>query len=237
MLQNLRLLTIVPLVCLISACVGPVPKIDSSPAQLAPIRTIAVIQPPEPKEYTVLFLGHPGMAFGIVGGIIAANDQIGKQERLSRALRDQGTAVSAKLAAKVAAELLRSGYDARVEEAPWEEVEGRFKLPYEKIQSAADAVLVISPTTVGFVATGVTSDYMPTIWMGANLLGKDRKEPLYRGFHATGWQPKGEGWKFTPPSKGFANFDELMANTSASGGSLEEAAGLIAATVVSDLKR
>ena len=237
MFHKLKFLLAVPVFSLLAACVGPMPKIDSSPGKLASIRTIAVIRAPEPKTYTVMFFGHPGMAFGLIGGLVAASDQNDKQERLSKAYREQGTAVAANLASQISAELVRIGYDARVEDADWEEVDGKFKLPYEKIKSDADAVLVISSSTTGFVSTGITSDYMPTIWVGVNLLGKDRKEPLYRGFHATGWQPKSDGWKFTPPTKGFANFDALMTDTRTSAKALEDATAGIAATVAADLKR
>src|SRR5712664_2109051 len=204
MLRKMMPLLVLPLLCFLAACVGPVPKIDSNPERLAAIKTIAVIRAPEPKTYTVLSLGHPGMAFGLIGGIVAASDQSSRQERISKAYHDQGIEVSAKLVSLITAELARLGYAARIEDAPWEEVDGRYKLPYEKITSDADAVLVVSATTVGFVSTGITSDYLPTIWAGASLLGKDRKDPMYRGFHATGWQPKGEEWKFTAAINGFA---------------------------------
>jgi hypothetical protein len=124
-----------------------------------------------------------------------------------------------------------------VEDGPWEEADGKFKLSFDKIQSNADAVLVISPTIIGFVATGVTSDYLPTITAVVTLLGKDRKEQLYRGFHASGWQPKADGWRNSMAKTTFANFDALMADPTRTAASLSEAATAVTSTVSNDLRR
>ena len=115
--------------------------------------------------------------------------------------------------------------------------DGRFKLPFEKINSTADAVLIISPTVIGFIATGVTSDYLPTITVVATLVGKDRKEQLYRGFHSSGWAPKADGWKVSRPRSTYANFDALMADPKASAAALTEAGDAIAESVSGDLQR
>jgi hypothetical protein len=225
------------LTVLLAACAGPVPKIDSSPATLSAIKSIVVVRSPEPKTYTVLNFGHPGMYFGAIGGVIAAVDQNGKQDRLSVALKANGLSVTAALAERVAAQLSQAGYQVKVEDGPWEEADGKAKLVLAKVHSDADGLLLISPTIVGFVATGAAGDYLPTITAVVTLLGKDRKVQIYRGYHASGWQPKAEGWKTSSAKTTFTNFDALMADPARTGASLTEAAAAIATTVASDLKR
>jgi hypothetical protein len=103
--------------------------------------------------------------------------------------------------------------------------------------TSADAVLVLSPMLVGFVATGMTSDYLPTVRLTAILLGKDRKDPLYRGYHAAGWAPSQAGWKTAPARKTFSNFDALMADPAATADALRASGDSVAESVVEDLRR
>lgn len=234
----LRLLGIAVLAGLLAACAGPVPKVDAAASKLATIKTVAVIRAPEPKTYAVMNFGHPGMAFGLVGGLIAAADQSAKQDRVSAAFKSQGAKVNGNLAEQLVTRLQASGYDARIEDGPWEEADGGYKLAFDKIDSTADAVLVASPAVVGFVATGAVSDYMPTMTVVASLfLGKERKNPLYRGFHSYGWAPKAEGWKNSAPKKTFANFDAVMADTKSAQTALDDAGTRLAESVAGDLRR
>ena len=238
MIRSMKTLLLVVVVAMLAACAGPVAKIDSSPIALAKVKTIAVIRTPEPKTYTVMNFGHPGMAFGLIGGLIAASDQSSKQDQLTAALKKLDLApTSTSLADSIAAQLTRVGFEAKVEDGPWVETDGKFQLTFDQINSSADTVLVVSPTIVGFVATGATSDYLPTITAIVTLLGKDRKETLYRGFHACGWQPKAEGWKYSATKTTFSNFDALMADPEKTAGALRDVSAEIAMTVADDLKR
>jgi len=228
-------------VTLLVACAGPLPKIDLAPHALTTTKTITIIRAPEPKLYTVANFGHGGMAFGLIGGMIAAGDQASKQEQLSRLYKNNGVSVCSELSQKVADRLNGLGFSAKVEDAPWEEADGKHVLAFKKIESDADAVLVISPTIVGFVATGLVggydNDYLPTIATVVTVLGKDREKPIYRGYHVTGWQLKSEAWRYTPPSNRFRNFEALYTNPRASSRSLIEAASKVANSIGRDLKQ
>jgi len=238
MIQRLRCFLVIATIAMITGCVGPVPKIDSSPSALTNVKTIAVIRSPEPKIYTVANFGHPGMAFGLVGGLVVAADQNSKQNRLTEAIKEKNTEpTSGSLAESIANQLTRRGFEASVEEGPWEESDGKFKLDFEKITSTADVVLVVAPTIVGFIATGALSDYVPTLAAIVTLLGKDRKEPIYRGFHVAGWKPKADGWRHSSPTVTFSNFDALMSDPAKTAVTLSDAASRIAVTVAEDLKR
>ena len=224
-------------VSLLSACAGPA-SIDLAPDTLSQIRTISVIRSPEPKTYTIMTIHHAAaFAFGVLGGIGQALDQSSKQDKLSNAFKKQGTSIASNLAQKVSDKLNQIGYKSKVEDAPWKEVDGKYLLAFEEIQSDADAILIISPTIIGFVAINSMSDYLPTITSVVTLLGKNRKKILYKGFHASGWLPNSDGWKHTLPKSTFANFDEIMADTKASATSLENAASDIASTIAIEMKR
>jgi hypothetical protein len=220
--------------CALAAC-SAVPTVPSKPEVLARIQTVAVIRPPATKTYTVLYIGHPGTGFGLIGGLIAAGDMSSKQDRLTEALNKEKLSVPSGLAENIAERLSQQGFQATVEDGPWEAKDGNSKLDFDKIQSSADAVLVILPTVVGFVATHLGSDYFPTVMVVATLLDKDRKTQLYRGYHASGWEQKREGWKYTPADTSFANFNALMLEPAKTADSLVDAANAVSITIAGDL--
>lgn len=221
----------------LAACAGPDAKVDMNRESVSRIQSIAVILPPEPKTYTVTNLGHPGMSFGLIGGLIAAADESEKGDRFSRAMQSERLSVLAALSSSVEQKLIAAGYQARVEEGPWAEDNGRYRVQIDKLRSEADAVLVISPAIVGYVSQNSFADYLPTITVDVTLLDKDRRTQLYRGFHATGWKPIGENWRHSPPTKTFATFDALMAQPSESASALTRGAATLSASIAEDLGR
>lgn len=241
MFQNFKSWPVIVIAALLTACASPVPKIDVAKGGMSGIMTVAVVVAPEPTEYTVMNFGHGGMGFGLIGGLVAAADQADKQKRLALKYKSEGVAVNAELANRITAALNASGYAARIETANWVMAGNVQTLAFDKIQSDADAVLVVSPTIVGFVAAGHMvrdNDYMPTLSVVTNLLGKNRTAtPIYRGFHLTGWEIKQDGWRYTPPKRQFPDFASLHDASKDSANSLSEAASMIAATVATDLKQ
>jgi hypothetical protein len=237
MIQVMKCICLTLALSLMAGCAGPVPRIESNPAVLSKINALAVINPPEAKTYAVMNFGHPGMAFGLIGGLVAAADQTSKQEQLTAALKKENLSVSQALASALVAKLSSAGFQARAENGPWEEKDGKYILEFEKIQSDADAVVVLTPTITGFIATGATSDYLPTVTVVVTLLDKDRKTPIYRGFHSAGWEPKAEGWKHSPPTTTFGNFDALMADPRNTAKALAAAALAVSSSIADDLRR
>lgn len=232
-----NVLVAILLASLLTACAAPV-RIDATPEVLSSVHSIAVIRPPEVKTLTVRQFGQPaafwfGAAFG---GLIGDAQDSAKGRQLTETLNRQNFVISSTLADDIAARLLQKGFEAKVEDAEWDESENKFNLPFEKIHSNADAVLVVMPTMVGFIDPGFfSSKYIPTINAEVTLLGKDRKQVLYRGLHASGWKP-GANWKYTPEKVTFANFDSIMAHPSDAAASLREAASAIASTIAADIR-
>lgn len=218
-------------VTLFSACAGPAPKIDASPSAIAGIKTVAVIRPPEPKAYVLVHFGHPR-------GASAAGDLSGKQVILTAATREKNLpSPSERLATDLANQLRKFGFQARVEDGPWEESDGRFKIDVEKITSSADAVLIVNPTLIGFIAPGASSDYVPTVTAVVTLLGNDRKEPIYRGYHACGWHSRHDIWRSSSTPISFVDYHSLISDPERAADSLALAASAVASTVAEDLRR
>jgi hypothetical protein len=224
-------------VLLLAACAAAPRNVDLSRESIASIRSVAIVMPPEPKSYSVVNMGNPALAFALVGGIFVAADQDNKQTKFYQAMQFQKFSVKAILAAHMEKKLNAAGYRTQVVEGPWEEKDGRFVLKTEQLSTDADALLLIVPTTAGFVSKGLTADYVPTITVAVRLLAKDRKTELYRAYHAYGWQPRADGWRFTPATRSFTDFDSLMAKPADSASALGESAEAVSRTIAQDLRR
>ena len=222
---------------LLGACASPPARVDLSPGAAAGVRTVAVVLPPEPRAYSVLNMGNPALAFALVGGIFVAADQDEKQAKLYKAMTIQNFSLARLLGAQLVRKLAEDGYRTRLAQDAWEERNGRPVLRPERAAQGADALLVVVPITTGFVARGPTADYVPTVTVLARLLSPDGRTELYRAYHAFGWQPRADDWRFTPASAGFSDFDALMAHPAASAAALARGTEAIAARVARDVRR
>jgi hypothetical protein len=194
------------------------------------------MHPPEAKTYTVTNFTHLGSVFGLIGHAIAAEDERNKVDQLTAALKRENLSVSDALATGLIAKLSEAGFQARAENGPWEEKDGRYTLAFDRIRSEADAVAVVSPRTVGFVTSGPADDYLPTVIVVVTVVDKERRT-IYRGFHAAGMQTVGEQWKHTPATTTFRNFGALMANPGNTARALTAAAGAVSTSIAEDLRR
>lgn len=213
-----------------------VPRVEATQGSLSKIGTLAVIIPPEPKTIGVADFGHPGMAFGLIGAAATTADLKAKESRITAAMKSEKLELSPQLVDRVVGGLNAAGYRARAETGPWREIDGKLQLRYEEIQSSADAVLVLIPSA-GFLSPNLAADFLPSVHVIAVLLDKDRKTQLYRGFHASGWKPNGDGWRSTPARVTYPNFDAVMQSPPATAASIKEGVDAVAATVVADLRR
>lgn len=222
---------------LLAACASAPQSVTLSPEASAAVRTVAIVVPPEPRRYAVVNMGHPGLVLGLVGGMFVATEQDRKEATFYQAMRFQKFSVKAMLAVGLERKLAAAGYRAKVVEGPWEEKHGRYVLHPEKVMTDADAILIIVPTTAGYMAKGPTADYVPAMTAVVRLIGKDRKSELYRGLHAAGWEPRAEGWRYTPARRSFSDFDSLMAKPGESAAALAETVDAVSDSIAQDLRR
>ena len=224
----------------LTSCAGPAPLRTEAPKlNLTPIKSVTIVKMPEPDPYMVANLGHPGMAFGLVGAVVMSFDARAKQEALTKAFRERGVAVTAHLAGQVESRLRAFGYQTHVEEAKFVVNEvGDRKVDLTRIESQSDAVLVLRSNVIGFVAPKPLADYIPSVWTAADLYGADRTQPLYVGLHAYGWRPVSEQeWRWVESKATFADFDKLMQDPNVSSEALKAAAEVVAEGIAADMRR
>lgn len=230
---------LVPALCLslLAACASAPQNVPLAPSAGAAIKSVAIVVPPEPRKYAVVNWGHPGLVLGLVGGMFVAAEQDRKEASFYQAMQFQKFSVKAMLALGLEKRLLAAGYRARVVEGPWEEKDGRYVLHPDKVATDADAILVIVPTSAGFMARGPTADYVPAMTAVVRLIARDRRTELYRGLHAAGWQPRADGWRYTPARRSFSDFESLMAQPRESASALAETVDAVSDSIARDLRR
>ncbi len=224
------------LIMFLTACAGPGARVEAGVSRLAAVRTIILVRAPEP-EYKILNLNNGAAVFGAVGALATSVDADAKQQQLNTKYKKLGTEVFKALNDRLAVRLRALGYDVRIEEIAWTQANGKYGPQLDRLPSEADAVLIVAPAVVGFVAAGSsTRDYQPTVSTRTTLLGKDRQEVLFLGFHSSGYRPRGDQWRSTPPARTFVNFDALTAGKEGSD-ALEDGARSTADLIAADLRR
>lgn len=220
-----------------AACAGSRQAVQLDPHSAASVRTIAIVLPPEPRTYAFVNMGNPALALTLVGGIFVAADQDDKEARLHHAMLVEKFSLKRRLGGRLKASLEAAGYRTRLVDGTWEERGGRLVLRPDLVPDGADAILVVVPLTTGFVSRGGGDDYVPTVTVLARLLSRDGTTELYRAFHAYGWQPRAEGWRFSPASGAFSDFQAVLASPAASAAALAEGADAVAGSIAKDLRR
>jgi len=223
---------------LASGCSELPPRVEATPAAMAKVKSIAVVRPPETKTYAVVDLT-PSVAeaFGLIGALVASSAQDKKQEKLTAAIKAQpGLPPVKTLADVIAAQLAKHGFSVTETDSGWVQEDGQYKFDPAKLDSGADAVLLVEPRSVGFLMQTSATGFQPAITATVTLLGKDRKETLYRGYHSCNWGMGDKQWKNVSTPGSFADFDKVLADPKMAAGSLNSAAGLVAASVAEDIR-
>jgi hypothetical protein len=212
-------------------------RVELAQDGLAGIRAVDLVMPPEPEAYDVAMAAHPGAAVGgAIGAAIILADQSAKTDRLKRALQGQPISITRTMANVLTQRLKAAGYRVRQIEAPWVPQSLPPSVNVAAVESDADALLVVAPRNVGFVAASAFSPYQPTVLAEVTLLGRDHKAVIYHGLHAAGLAPSAGDWRNVPARRSFADVDGLVANPAATASALTEAGTDIARAIADDIR-
>jgi len=159
------------------------PNMNYNASMHKEIKSIAVIAPKKTVELTVYYHNHPGMSFGLVGGLIAAAEFASKQSEYNELLKSTGFRADAYFLNKLTAYLKAEKY--KVILLPSDD---KRKSEHMTIypDTNADAYLDIVVNNVGYVAGSPTSTYKPTVNLSVRLVKKHNKEIVYEKVLAAG---------------------------------------------------
>ena len=201
------------------------------------IKSVAVADRNAKESYGVVIVAHPGVNFGLVGGLIAAADMSNKSSKLTAALDPAKTTIQKRLSAKVAEKLVASGYQASLMSVADGIELGK---GYEAIRTNlnADAFLDLD-ISGGYTAAGPGSDYLPFVRVA--VLKKDAKsgDTLYQDLITYGYTYQGvQSVHLESDARyRFKDIDDLVARNELARQGLLAGIDLVAEQVAKDLKR
>jgi hypothetical protein len=215
---------------LMTAC-ADLPKQAMNREATSKIKTIALVETPEPTAYMVIY-PHPGMMFGLIGGAVAGAEFEIKGGKFTQGLQGAGFSITRRLADDMAAALTAQGY--QVERVA--EVRDGSEADYAKINTRADALLRVAPRNLGYRSTTGVNAYKPVLIVDAELVSANRRDRLYQDVFFYGMDaPMGQFTQFTPAAEfAFDTFDDLMARSKLAAQGLSAGADLIAERIAKD---
>jgi len=200
------------------------------------IKTVALIEPPAVKKVRVGIIHHPGNSFGLIGAAIAAADTAGKTSDYNSSLGANKTNWSAYTQQLLKAQLEKSGYTVKnVKARKKGNNSAEFMETYP--DTGTDAILDYY-YSVQHLATGPTTDYIPTITLFSRLVKTSDKSVIYAKHFVSGNTVRtSKGAVATVSNIGFKNIATLKAKPKESIKALKDGVVTIAALIGKDLKK
>ncbi len=179
-----KLSAMVVLGLVLGACAS-LPKQAFNKAANQDVKTIVVLEPAGQTEYEVANLGHAGMGFGLIGGLIAAADIQSKTNRFTALMKEREFTLASEFHSALVSELQNAGYSIKTQalkrpKPAWLE-------NYTALDQEADAYLDTDVRS-GYYAASGASDYVPTVRSRVRLVKKATKDVLYQDFIAYGYE-------------------------------------------------
>lgn len=142
------------------------------------IKTVVVTRSPNQETYEAAVLGHPGMSFGLVGGLIAAADIQAKSNRLTAAIDAAETRLQERTASLLSDAMAKAGYDTKI--VPVTKRAGLDQAALEIVNSGVQTDSVLLVETVGsYLAAGPSTDYFPFVVVRVRSVDSKSGKTLY----------------------------------------------------------
>lgn len=200
------------------------------------IHKVVLARSQNQTQYDTNILGHPGMSFGLIGGLIAAADMQAKSVKLTTAIDPKETRVQERLADKLKARLEQAGYEPSVLVLPAGTTPDQALALGKK--EPADAVLLVD-LYAGYWAAGPSTDYFPRMLAKVKAMDVHTQKVLYEDSISYGYaMPQMQTVHLaSDPAYRFASVDALVADPAKTREGLYAGVDALAEQIASDLKK
>lgn len=236
-MRLMRMLGALALVVLFAGCAGTVKKQAFNRDANGHVKTVVIAQAPNQESYEAAVLGHPGMGFGLIGGLVAAADIQTKSSKLTAAINPGETRLQERFAIKLREELEKAGYASTVIALPKDTKEEQV-LPLARQKAAGDAVLTVH--LVGaYWAAGPSTDYFPRVLAKVKAVDTAKGGVLYEDTFTYGYAtPQVQTIHLASDAQyRFANIDTLVGEPEKTRQGLYSGVDAIVGQIVADLKK
>lgn len=196
-----------------------------------------MLEPANSGELGVANLGHPGLGFGLIGGLIAAADSSSMTTELTAIAKQRSLDFPAEYQSVVVKALEKAGYAVKTLKAQRETATG-FLESYDKLDPSVDAYMDIG-VSCGYLAASSAADYIPTVRSGVRLVKRSTKEVVYQDVVAYGYENRaGKAVSIPADAKyHFKDFAAIRLNADAAIIGLRAGFPLVANQIANDIRR
>jgi hypothetical protein len=225
------------LIACVVVCCGcvSVPNQQFNKAAHSETKKIGLVKVANPADYSVNLVNHPGAGFGLIGGLIAAEDISSKSKTFTQQQVDKYIRLGPDLTEALSKALVDSGFEVVLVDAG-----DQPRVDFLKDYPAAecDAYLDATIKTAGYWAQFVSTPYLPTMFVPARLVDARSKTVLYTAtiFVTDGHVPKGGEQIYPDATFSFQDFNALKADPNRASDGLRGATGIVATQIAKDLK-
>lgn len=221
----------------LTGCAQPVKRQAYNAEAHQGIREVVVAQLPNQDSYEAVVIGHPGMSFGLIGGLIAAADTQSKSARLTAAVDAAQTKLCDHFTGLLRDGLTEQGYSVQTVVLP-EGTDPDQVAALVKKDTAADAVLV-TRIVGAYWAAGPMTDYWPRIQAELRAVNLASGATVYEDTFTYGYSSGNEGTVHFPADEKyrFKDIDALTSNPALAREGWIAGLKQISAQVLKDVKR
>lgn len=237
MQKNMTKLFFLGLIVFLTGCGTPIERHAFNKESAQKLKTFDLAKNTQPETYNVNIIAHPGMSFGLIGGLIAAADLSSKSTTLTNALDPKETQLKERLAATLRSNLEQLGYITKIVNTS---STGTAKETLATLQpsSQSDAIL-ITELNIGYIAAGVSTPYQPYLSVNALLSDSKTGQILYQDTITYGYtfQNSESVHLNADPKFSFSNMEALTKEKDTAREALFKGIEAISAQISNDLKR
>ena len=220
-------------------CAPTVPHLALDKQTRPGIRTVALLQVPEPEQHVMMNMGGGAMAFGLIGGLVQAGANQSNTTELTKRMKSLNLTLGAALADALRGELPRDGYEVTYLSSvrPKTKSDGK-EMDYRVIETEADAILDVWFVAAGYLSTPSSTTYEPWVRVSARLVSSQTREPMYFQIYNYGAVMKAQGIVDLPatPVFTYGTAGTLLERSGEAADGLRASIQPIAARIVEDLR-
>jgi hypothetical protein len=223
-------------VVLLAGC-APMPRQAFNAQAAAHVKKVIVARAENQVEYPVQIIGHPGMSFGLIGGLVAAADMQVKSGKLTAAIDVKETRVQERFAVRLKERLDKAGYETVVVTLP-KGTSIDQGLAQARQKASGDAVVVVD-LYAGYWAAGPSSDYFPRMVAKVKTFDARSDKVLYEDSISYGYaMPQAQTVHLaSEPRYRFASIDTLVADPVLTRQGLYVGVDALVEQIVNDLRK
>jgi hypothetical protein len=133
-------------------------------------------------------VGHPGLGFGLIGGLVAAADTSAKSKEFTALAKQKSVDYVAEYQKDLAQALEKAGYTVKILKVKRDTPE-KLMTSYEGLDDSVDAYLD-QRVSSGYMCASAVADYIPSVVSSAKLVKRSTKEIVYQEVISYGYELK-----------------------------------------------